>query len=969
MRWSRHGAWFAAVLIAVAGLVGFPVNASAALLPAGQVATATPTTSATTAFVPINPARVVDTRSGRGVRTGRVPAGGSITITVGGVSGVPAGAQNVILNVTAVNPTADGYLVVQAAGTARAKTSNVNYMRARTTPGLVYVAPSTTGRVTITSSAAVDLVVDVQGYTPQGSAGYHPVAPVRLLDTRSSAAIEAGGTRALRVTGVAGVPTTGVEAVVLTVVGTRSSGAGYVSVSPHGVARPTVSNLNTAVGQTESASVIAKPGTGGTVDIYSSGRTDVVIDVSGWVSSGSNFVAVTPHRIYDQRTPSAPQSSLDGGPQFALGGPASAAGAFLTLTVVGLGAANSGSVVAEPAGLVSFEQRGHQPPTSMVNFQPRHTSSNAAVVAAGLDGKALIDGFGRSNAQVIVDVSGYLLAPAAAIRTDAPTAPSATQEPGTVRCFGSGDCALLDMAGAVWFSQADGSWRRTALPAQRLRALSCTSVDFCVASSPDQQFRWDGSSWSVVSNLVVGSSVILQCPSTTFCVLSDGSRGYVSSDLKSWQPVPQLSSLNGGVVSCASSASCLAVDRSDHQVLWSGTAWVARSAPNPPGVESLSCTDNGCAAVTWFGDLWRWDSGTWTRSATGVLPADPSRTDARVSCAPTGECAAFSGSQVAVTAESGWTAVPQPGSVDLEGLDCGTGTCTLLTADGAVHRWSGQGWSTPDSPVPAWYGEAFLDCPDVDGCMAVDLFGNARRWDGQHWSVAAAVPLSSGDTVRSLHCLSDAVCFAVTSDGALHQWLDQVWSVVPGVRTQDLWCTPDVACTVVDGSSSQRTTGGAWASAGAVGDAPVAVSCVTTHWCMSVDAGGATQIGDGTTWRDAGSTWTDGSIAITGLACTSTSRCLASTGEGVSLLWDGVQWSLQRAGGLAGTGLQAQTLECASASECIDSEGATGTATIWNGQFWSTPVALPSGSFACSSGRCLALGALVQPFDYTAATG
>ncbi|KJY24303.1 right-handed parallel beta-helix repeat-containing protein, partial [Streptomyces sp. NRRL S-495] len=94
-----------------------------------------------------------------------------------------------------------------------------------------------------------------QEFLGVGSA-YTPAGPVRLLDTRSAIgvpsaqAVPAGGTLDLAVTGVAGVPATGVTAVTMTVTATEPTRDGDLTVYPHGQDRPGASTLNWVAGRT-----------------------------------------------------------------------------------------------------------------------------------------------------------------------------------------------------------------------------------------------------------------------------------------------------------------------------------------------------------------------------------------------------------------------------------------------------------------------------------------------------------------------------------------------------------------------------------------------------------------------------------------------------------------------------------------------------------------------------------------------
>ena len=65
-------------------------------------------------YVPLEPARVLDTRVGVGAASGPVPGGGVVELTLGGRAGVPeSGVTAVVLNVTAVGVTGpDSFVTV-----------------------------------------------------------------------------------------------------------------------------------------------------------------------------------------------------------------------------------------------------------------------------------------------------------------------------------------------------------------------------------------------------------------------------------------------------------------------------------------------------------------------------------------------------------------------------------------------------------------------------------------------------------------------------------------------------------------------------------------------------------------------------------------------------------------------------------------------------------------------------------------
>jgi len=67
-------------------------------------------------FVPLTPARILDTRNGTGGITGPIAVGGTFELQVTGSGGVPAGATGVVMNVTATEATEPSFVTVWPAG-------------------------------------------------------------------------------------------------------------------------------------------------------------------------------------------------------------------------------------------------------------------------------------------------------------------------------------------------------------------------------------------------------------------------------------------------------------------------------------------------------------------------------------------------------------------------------------------------------------------------------------------------------------------------------------------------------------------------------------------------------------------------------------------------------------------------------------------------------------------------------------
>jgi len=211
-----------------------------------------------------------------------------------------------------------------------------------------------------------------------------------------------------------GVPATGISAVVLNVTATAGTAPSYLIVYPMGTTRPLASNLNFRQGQTVANRVIVKVGTNaqtassGWVSIYnSSGSVNVVADVGGWFTdgtdlgaTGADFGAMTPTRLMDTRNghgPIGPGATLVLPIAGLNGVPSNATAVVLNVTVTGPTAA--GFMTVWPAG-------ASQPLTSDLNYLASQTVPGLVVVKLGSGGA--VDFFNATGStNVVVDIVGW----------------------------------------------------------------------------------------------------------------------------------------------------------------------------------------------------------------------------------------------------------------------------------------------------------------------------------------------------------------------------------------------------------------------------------------------------------------------------------------------------------------------------------------------------------------------------------
>ena len=190
-------------------------------------------------YLPLStPSRVFDSRT----RTGAKPLGTGEQVTVT-LTGAPAGASAVALNLAGTGATGSTYLTVFPStdpGTSTLNLSTVDPTAAVFT--IVGVGPNNTIKLR-NAGPSTHAFVDVLGYfAPSGTLGYTAtVPPARILDTRQNSGPRVAAGATVTVTAPSSVPTSA-KALAVNVTATNETGSGYLSLSPDG--SKTTSTLN-----------------------------------------------------------------------------------------------------------------------------------------------------------------------------------------------------------------------------------------------------------------------------------------------------------------------------------------------------------------------------------------------------------------------------------------------------------------------------------------------------------------------------------------------------------------------------------------------------------------------------------------------------------------------------------------------------------------------------------------------------
>jgi hypothetical protein len=237
-----------------------------------------------------------------------------------------------------------------------------------------------------------------------------PLTPVRFADTRpgwiaadrlfvGTGPVPAGGVVQVQIAGRGAVPV-GAKAVVANVTLVNAAAAGFATVFPCGTV-PDASSVNYLALTNEAVAneVIAKLSPTGSICVYTSAQANVLVDVAGYVPATSDFVTLTPVRLADTRpTPVAAGAVLEV-PVAGRGGvPADAKAVVANVTLVNAAAAGFATVF--PCGTV--------PDASSVNYLGLTNEAVANEVIAKLSPTGSICVYTSAQADVLVDVAGYV---------------------------------------------------------------------------------------------------------------------------------------------------------------------------------------------------------------------------------------------------------------------------------------------------------------------------------------------------------------------------------------------------------------------------------------------------------------------------------------------------------------------------------------------------------------------------------
>ncbi len=423
-------------------------------------------------YTSTDPARLLDTRTTTGAATidgddlgaGRVVAGSVTTVGVAGRGTVAASATSAMVNVTAVNPSDTGFLTVFACDDDQPTASNLNFYAGTTVANAVFAPIGSDDHICIYSSAATDLLVDVNGYAEEGSPV--PIASARLTDTRTAAPddatidgddvgagqVAADSTKEIDVVGRGDVPADA-QSAILNVTAVNPTSDGYLTVYSCDTDVPTSSNVNFTAGTTIARTAAVSVSADGTVCVYTSAATDLVVDVDGYVPTDAEPVTVEPVRLLDTRSAG---TTADG--QYEAAGRVAAGSTTPVEATDRSGIPDSANVVllsvtavnpSDGGYLTVYACGGDAPLASNVNFSAGQTVPNFVAIAVSDADEVCV--YSSAATHLVVDASGYFSE--AVVTTTSTTTTTTVPTPGLDSC--EDKAALFTTKGSANSNLAD----------------------------------------------------------------------------------------------------------------------------------------------------------------------------------------------------------------------------------------------------------------------------------------------------------------------------------------------------------------------------------------------------------------------------------------------------------------------------------------------------------------------------------
>jgi hypothetical protein len=367
-------------------------------------------------FKTVTPCRIVDTRTPSGAP--EMAAGTTRSFLPSTNCFVPTTALAYSVNVTVVPDSKLGYLTMWPTGEPQPLVSTLN-SDGRVKANAAIVPAGTDGKISVYVTDSTHVIIDINGYfvldNTQGSGlQFYQVAPCRVVDTRKPTGPLGGpyivggapGRPFNPLTSNCNLPSTA-TAYSMNFTAVPHGPLGYLTVWPTDQTQPVVSTLNASTGTVTANAAIVPAAANGSISVYASNDTDLVIDVNGYFAppnaGGLDLYTLAPCRVLDTRDNN--------------GAPFNGTIAVTLITRIGSGCLqrprtspqayvlNATVVPPGPLTYLTLWPDGEaQPFVSTLNSFDGAITSNMAIVPTD---NTMIDAYASNPTHLVLDLSGF----------------------------------------------------------------------------------------------------------------------------------------------------------------------------------------------------------------------------------------------------------------------------------------------------------------------------------------------------------------------------------------------------------------------------------------------------------------------------------------------------------------------------------------------------------------------------------
>jgi len=373
--------------------------------------------------------RLADTRTGNGGYATPMAANTWRTFQVVGRGGIPASAKALQVSLIAISPNVPGTVDVSSTDLGSAITSALSYGygNSANVENTTVIQIGLNGMVRIRSTAAIELVVEVQGYfsptVGMTTGGYFPIDTVSAVDTRygiGAPKAKLSSTGTINVIDVSGWSTPPVAAFVnIVVLNTHATSAtGYLRVAPTGAPNQAVSlqygaGVNTALG-----SVVALNASGQfsitMIPYVSTASVDIAVQILGLYQSprstddpGGFYTPSSGHRVNVKNS-----AAIAAGEQVdvQLNGIAGIPvwdGSYIAFA----GMLQVKNTSSDSSYVRMWKEGADEPSTSVAHIGPTSSRSHYAIIPVSENGKVTVKNMGAAPVTIYFDVQGWYNAP------------------------------------------------------------------------------------------------------------------------------------------------------------------------------------------------------------------------------------------------------------------------------------------------------------------------------------------------------------------------------------------------------------------------------------------------------------------------------------------------------------------------------------------------------------------------------